>query len=69
MLISIGIGVFSLFVIGLELFTGCALIGWAGDNMVVEREKSPGPYWFAVILHSLIGIGLPLLFVIASSNK
>lgn len=59
---TVGFSLFSVFIIGLELFTGCALIGWAGDNMVIEREKSPGPYWFAIVLHSLVGIGLPILF-------
>ena len=63
---AIGLSVFSIFIIGLELFTGCAMIGWAGDNMVVERKKSPGPYWFAITLHSLVGIGLPTLLMFAS---
>ncbi|WDQ16666.1 hypothetical protein [Rhodopirellula sp. P2] len=55
---------FALLLIGLELFTGCAMLGWAADKMVVEREKSPGPYWFAIALHSVVGIGLPILFAI-----
>ena len=64
-MLAIGFTVFTLFIIGLELFTGCAVIGWAGDNMIVEREKSPGPYWFAIILHVLVGVGLPLLIFFA----
>ncbi len=62
----IGLSVFSVFIIGLELFTGCAIIGWAGDNMVVERQKAPGPYWFAITLHCLVGIGLPIVIMFAS---
>ena len=65
-MMAIGFGLFSLFVICLELFSGCALIGWAGDHMVVERKKSPGPYWFTILLHSFIGIGLPLAFIFAT---
>jgi hypothetical protein len=57
---------FSIFIVALELFTGCALIGWTGDNMVVQREKSPGPYWFAIVLHSLIGIVIPAIFFFAT---
>ena len=57
---------FAIFIIAIELFTGCAIIGWTGDNMVVEREKSPGPYWFAVILHALIGVLLPILYLVTS---
>lgn len=62
---GIGISVFSLFIIALELLTGFAVIGWAGDSMVVEREKSPGPYWFTIVLHCLIGIALPVVVMFA----
>jgi len=24
--------------------------------MVIEREKSPGPYWFAMAMHALITV-------------
>lgn len=57
--------VVSLSIIVLELLTGFALIGWTGDSMLVERAKSPGPYWFAIVLHAAIGIALPLLFLLA----
>ncbi len=60
-MIGIAVGLFLFFVIGLELYTGFAFLGWAGDNRVVEREKSPGPYWFAISFHLLIAIGFPLL--------
>ena len=61
--------VFTIFVVVMELFTGCAIIGWTGDNMVVPREKSPGPYRFAVILHSLAGILLPILYLIVKQCR
>ncbi|MEM7456348.1 MAG: hypothetical protein AAF456_18525 [Planctomycetota bacterium] len=63
---AFGFGLFSIFIIALELFTGFAVIGWTGDNMLVERARSPGPYWFAIVLHVLIAIGLPALIHIAT---
>ncbi len=57
---------FSACIICLELLTGFALIGLAGNEMLVEREKSPGPYWFAIALHFLIGIVFPYLLMFAS---
>ena len=56
---------FALVIIAIELFTGFAVVGWTGDKMVVERAKSPGPYWFTMVLHCLIGIGLPLLVLLS----
>lgn len=56
----------ALFIIALEVYTGFALIGWAGDNLLVERAKSPGPYWFVITLHSLIFIVLPLYLIFLS---
>ena len=56
---------FALVIILFELFTGIAVVGWAGDKMVVERAESPGPYWFTIVLHSLIGLGLPLLVLLS----
>ena len=56
---------FALGIITVELFTGFAVVGWSGDNMVVQRAKSPGPYWFTILLHGLIGLGLPLLVLLS----
>ena len=42
--------IFALGITILDLFTGFATIGWSGGNMVVERAKSPGPYWFTIVL-------------------
>ena len=49
-----------------ELWTGIAVVGWSGDNMVVERSKSPGPYWFTMAIHTLIGVSLPVLTALAT---
>lgn len=59
-MLSIGLTIFSIFIIGLELFTGCAIIGWSGDRMIAERKKHPGPYWFGITLHVIVGVALPL---------
>jgi hypothetical protein len=49
-----------------EFWTGIAVVGWSGDNLVIERKRSPGPYWFTMALHTLIGVGLPVLFAFAT---
>ena len=64
MIIGFCIGIFAVFVIGLELYTGFAFVGWAGDNVVVGREKSPGPYWFTITLHLLLFVVLPLAIIV-----
>ncbi|MBL8890285.1 MAG: hypothetical protein JNL67_09915 [Planctomycetaceae bacterium] len=61
-MVALGFIVFTVLIVILELWLGCAVIGWSGDNMVVERERNPGPYWFAISLHCLTGVALPLLF-------
>ena len=57
-----GFGIFSALIIALELFTGFAVIGWTGDYMMVEREKSPGPFWFAIVVQLLIFVGFGLIY-------
>ncbi len=57
-----GFGIFAAFMIALELFTGFAVIGWAGDFMVVQKEKSPGPYWFAIIIQLLSFVGFGVIY-------
>ena len=49
----------------LELWMGCAIAGWTGDNSVIQRSKSPGPYWFVMILQSAI---LVFAGLVASSS-
>lgn len=63
---AILLSVFALFIVTSELATGQAIVGWTGNNMTVDRRKSPGPYWFSIAIHSLIGIGIPLLYVFTS---
>ena len=60
-MVAIVVELFGLFVVVFELGTGCAVLGWAGDKMVVDRRKNSGPYWIAIALHIFIVIGLPLL--------
>jgi hypothetical protein len=54
------------FVLVAELWTGIAVVGVSGDDMFVEREKSPGPYWFTMTIHIAVGVGLPLLWALAA---
>jgi hypothetical protein len=49
----------------LELWTGCAIAGWTGDKSVIERAKSPGPYWFVMALQTTV---LVFLLMIASGS-
>ena len=62
---AIAYALFAIFLLALELILGVAFVGWYGDNMVVEREKQPGPYWFTVVLHAVIGLGPPALVFFA----
>ena len=63
---SVLVAVVPFVVIGLELYSGCAVIGWTGDRMVVERRKSPGPYWFSIALHTVIAMFLASVMVAAN---
>ena len=38
----------------LELWTGVAVVGWAGDNSLIERQKGPGPYWLVMALQTAV---------------
>ena len=43
----------------LELWTGCAIAGWTGDRSIIQRSKSPGPYWFVMALQvAIIGFAI-----------
>lgn len=57
--------IFAWAMIALQLLTGFAVIGWTGDNMVVERETAPGPFWFAIVLQTLIALGLSSLITVS----
>ena len=38
----------------LELWTGLAVVGWAGDKSLIERQKAPGPYWLVMALQTTL---------------
>ena len=46
-----------------EFWMGIAVGGWSGET--IERAASPGPYWFTMALHTVIGVGLLVLAVMA----
>ncbi len=48
-----------------EFWTGFAVIGFSGDDMLIDRKKSPGPYWLVMAIQTAIGVGLPLLLAFA----
>ncbi|WP_419193926.1 hypothetical protein [Novipirellula herctigrandis] len=48
----------------LQLWTGVAFAGWSGDDSLVERSKSPGPYWFVMTLQTLALIIIPVLILL-----
>lgn len=55
------LSVISLVVLVAEVWTGFAVVGWSGDRMIVERAKTPGQYWFWMSLHTVAGIGIPVI--------
>lgn len=55
----------SILVIAFEVYAGAAVIGLAGERSVVLRKQSPGPFWFSIILQTLIFVVLPTIFLFA----
>ena len=45
---------FALAIYTLEHWTGVAVVGWAGDNSLIERQKGPGPYWLVMALQTAV---------------
>lgn len=45
----------------LELWTGYAVAGWAGDDALIDRRKRPGPYWAVMMLQTLLLILVPTI--------
>ncbi len=45
----------------MELWCGFAVVGWQGDNFLIERSKSPVQYWMVMALQIVIALGVPLL--------
>jgi hypothetical protein len=64
----LGFDLFLILIIALELYTGFAWCGWTGDNMVIEKEKHPGPYWLTIGIHLFILIALPILATLAYAS-
>ena len=55
------LGVVALATYILQLWTGIAVAGWGGDQSLIERAKSPGPYWFVMVLQTTVLIAIPIL--------
>ncbi len=60
-MLTIGLAIIALIILGAEFYLGIAVTGWQGDDIIVERNKTPGPYWMWMVLHTMICIGLPVL--------
>ncbi len=45
----------------LELWTGIAVVGWAGNSSTVNRQKDPGPYWVS------IGVQIFIIFALSAA--
>lgn len=60
-MLTIVLAVSSLLILGAEFYLGIAVTGWQGNDIFVERNKSPGPYWVWMTLHTVTGVGLPVL--------
>lgn len=57
-----------LVIVLLELATGYAVVGWSGRMMLASRKKLPGPYWFSMLLHLALLIGVPALIYFGRSS-
>lgn len=42
----------------LQLWSGFAVAGMMGDNMLVDRRTKPGSYWLIITLQTLILLGI-----------
>jgi hypothetical protein len=60
-MLTIALAIISLLILGAEFYLGIAVTGWQGDDIIVERSKTPGPYWMWMTLHATVCIGLPVL--------
>ena len=55
-MIPIILSVVAFCVLVAEFWTVNAVVGLSGEDMLIEREKSPSSYWFMMALHTLIGV-------------
>jgi hypothetical protein len=54
---------FSTIIFVAEVWTGYAVIGWAGDRSIIEKAKAPGPYWFAITLQAICWFAVSAIWV------
>ncbi len=61
--IPVILGVVAIVMYIVQLWTGIAVAGWAGDQALIDRAKNPGPYWFVMVLQTAVLIAIPALIV------
>ena len=64
-MLTVALAVASILILLAELWLGIAVTGWQGDDLYVERIKSPVIYWFVMAFHAFVCIGLPTLSFLA----
>ena len=64
-MLAISLSVVSLSILAAEFWLGIAVIGWQGEKLYLERAKTPGPYWMMMALHTIAGVGIPVLAFMA----
>jgi len=45
----------------LELWTGFAVVGWPGENALIDRRTKPGPYWLVMAVQTTLLIVILVL--------
>jgi len=59
--LALGVSLFLLLLIILELSTGVSVRGFRGNFRPVERKKDPGLYWVKITMHVVVWLGISLL--------
>ncbi len=60
-MLAIALSCVSVCILLAEIWTGIAVIGWQGEQPFLDRSKTPGPYWFMMLLHTIAAVGIPAL--------
>ncbi len=60
-MLAYALSVFSLAILGTELYFGVVVVSTQGDELFVERAKAPAKYWVWMSLHIVVGVGIPIL--------
>jgi hypothetical protein len=68
-MVSIGFLTFTAAMIALQFFIGSAIVGWAGDNMVVDRSEKPGPYWFSIAIQAAMWSAFAAIWVVSQLRQ